>query len=103
MKTTKKTAQKRTKTVKKAKAKKSPAKKRLRKTNKHFFVVSALCQDSSALGNLKRFDTEAEATQHAAEIIQLRATNGRHQLDFYVLKVVAKVGVPSLPISIERM
>lgn len=102
MKTTKKTAKKKAKTVKKATKRKAPA-KRLRKTNKHFFVVSALCQDSSQLGMLKRFDTEAEATQHAAEIIQLRATNGRHQLDFYVLKVVAKVGVPSLPISIERL
>lgn len=70
---------------------------------KSFFIISALLNDSSQLGQVKRFNTEKEAIEHAKYVIGLRAKNGNHAIDFHVLKVVAKVGRATPPITVQRM
>lgn len=69
---------------------------------KSFYVISALRCDSSQLGHLKRFDTEAQAIDHAHNVIQIRAQDGKHTISFHVLKVVAMVEPRAVPIKTTR-
>lgn len=70
---------------------------------KSFYVISALLQDSTTLGNLKRWPTEKEAIEYAKEIIALRARDGKPTVGFHVLKVVSIVGVSTPPIKVTKL
>ncbi len=62
-----------------------------RDMTKTFFVVSAMKQDSSHLGHLKKFDEKPEAVAHAKEVIAKRDKERQPAIRFYVLKAVAVV------------
>lgn len=71
--------------------------------NKTFFVISALLQDSSRLGNLKRLDTEKQAIEHAKSVIERRRQEGSPEITFHVLKVVAIVEAARAPIKVTKV
>lgn len=70
---------------------------------KTFFVVSALQNDSMPAGQLKQHATEQEAIDSATRVCETRACNSQRQMDFYVLKVVAKVGPSHAPITVQKV
>lgn len=70
---------------------------------KSFYVVSALLSDSTQLGNLTKWKTEKEAIDRAKEVIELRRAQGSSDIDFYILKVTAKVGAETPPIKITKL
>lgn len=69
---------------------------------KTFYVISALVHASSQLGNLKRLDTEKEAIEHARTVIGRRRQEGKPEMDFHILKVVAIVGTEKPAIKVQR-
>lgn len=74
------------------------------KTNsKSFFVISALLDDSSPLGKLRRLPTEKEAIEHAKAIINRRAKEGNPPLAFHVLKVVSVVEPVAQPVRVRKL
>lgn len=73
------------------------------KKQKAFYVISALLDDSSTLGKLKRCETEAEAIAHAKSVIARRASQGDHPLTFHVLKVIMMVEPVSAPVRVTKL
>lgn len=70
---------------------------------KSFYVISALLNDSTPLDKLVRHETEAQAINHAKSIIEKRRNGGAVDIDFYILKVHAKVGTSKPPIKVEKL
>lgn len=70
---------------------------------KAFYVISALRQDSSPLGVLKRFATEKEAIAHAQNVIDRRHNEGQPAIGFYVLKVEVFVETVKSPVKVVRL
>lgn len=65
-----------------------------------FYVVSSLDPDRSGpLGERQRYTTLDEAIERAKEVTRKNAFQHR-PLDFYVLKVVAKVEVDTPPVKL---
>jgi hypothetical protein len=70
---------------------------------KTFYVISALLPDSSPLGKLIRHDTEKQAVEHAKSVIEKRSSQGQPDIEFVVLKAVAKVGTEKAPIKVTKV
>jgi hypothetical protein len=70
---------------------------------KPFFVISALLDDSSPLGKLRRFVKEADAVAHAKDVIGRRAREGRPSITFHVLKVISIVEPVTPPVRVTRL
>lgn len=70
---------------------------------KSVYVVSALQFDSNHLGNLKKFDNEKDAVDHAKNIVQRRMRQGDPNLEFFVLKTVAGIHIEPQPVTVYKM
>lgn len=71
-------------------------------SNKSRFLVSALRRDSNPLGNLVVHKTEREAIDAAKSIMEMRENKSEPYMDFYILRVTAKVGKVSSPVKVIR-
>lgn len=69
---------------------------------KAFYVISALRPNSSTLGNLRKYETEEEAIEHAKEVIKQRSREGRDAMAFHILKVVGLVEPALPPIEVTK-
>lgn len=76
---------------------------KMEQIKKPIYVVSALSRSSSLIGELKKFDNEKEATEHAKYVIARRAQENKPYLAFFVLKTVVIVETKTPPVTVRKL
>lgn len=70
---------------------------------KTFYIVSALSDRSTSLGERVKYDTEVEAVEKAKKLVEQRQAKGTNDLNFYVLKAISIVGTEKPAIEVKKL